>query len=84
MGAMYGTAPIPMLAIKGAFTLSNGMYCVCGPTPDGISVDVYKDKSRKELVSMQHGIIMSNADDPYSRESMEGLAALMESMIDEF
>ena len=80
MGAMYGKRPLHMLEIKGSFTLSNKMYCVYGKNEEGVCVDVYKDKTRKELVSMQHGIQSNHGDEL----NAEMLAHLMESMIDEF
>lgn len=44
MGAMYGKRPLPILAQKGYFTLSNGMFCVYGQMADeGLCVDVYVD-----------------------------------------
>lgn len=83
MGVMYGKRPLPLLAHKGYFTLSNGMYCVYGQMSDeGLCVDVYRDKSMKELVSMQHGIIVSG--NMPENETAITLRGLMESMIDEF
>lgn len=81
MGAMYGKRPLPILAQKGYFTLSNGMFCVYGQmTDEGLCVDVYRDRTMKELVSMQHGIISSEELDVRAND----LRMLMESMIDEF
>ena len=56
------------------------MYCVYGKNEEGVCVDVYRDKTRKELVSMQHGIQSNHGDEL----NAEMLAHLMESMIDEF
>lgn len=84
MGVMYGKRPLPILAHKGYFTLSNGMFCVYGQMADeGLCVDVYKDKAMKELVSMQHGIICSGESDGQAADA-DMLRMLMESMIDEF
>lgn len=81
MGAMYGKRPLPILAQKGYFTLSNGMFCVYGQMADeGLCVDVYRDRNMKELVSMQHGIISSEELNVRAND----LRMLMESMIDEF
>lgn len=85
MGAMYGKQPLPVLAFKGCFNLSNGMYCVFGKTTEGLCVDVYRDKSMKDLVSMQHGIITNLGTDENDYAQLgESLQMLMESMIDEF
>lgn len=83
MGEMYGKRPLPLPAQKGHFTLSNGMYCVYGEmTDEGLCVDVYQDKSMKELVSMQHGVeVFGNMPES---EKVNMLRGLMESMIDEF
>lgn len=78
MGAMYGKKPLNLLEIKGIFVLSNGMYCVYGQNTEGICVDVYKDETRKDLVSMQHGIVTNTG------LNANLLKDLMESMIDEF
>ena len=78
MGAMYGKRPLNMLEIKGTFVLSNGMYCVYGQNTEGVCVDVYKDHTRKYLVSMQHGIITNAGLDE------EMLKGLIETMIHEF
>lgn len=76
MGAMYGKRPLPILAQKGYFMLSNGMFCVYGQMADeGLCV--------KELVSMQHGIIYSEEPDVQA-DVADDLRMLMESMIDEF
>lgn len=84
MGAMYGKRPLPILAHKGYFTLSNGMFCVYGQMADeGLCVDVYRDKTMKELVSMQHGIIYSGEPDVQTIDA-DMFRMLMESMIDEF
>ena len=56
-----GTRPLNTLEIKASTTLSNGMYAVAGYIPeDGISVDVYKDKTTKDLIFMEHGMILSD------------------------
>lgn len=82
MGAMYGKKPLNLLEIKGTFVLSNGMYCVYGHNIEGICVDVYNDNTRKELVSMQHGIMtFGNTTANLNAEMLKGL---IESMIDEF
>lgn len=48
MGAMYGKRPLPILAQKGYFMLSNGMFCVYGQMADeGLCVDVYRDRTVK-------------------------------------
>lgn len=78
MAEMYGTKPLNMLETKGFFTLENGLYCVYGKNVDGISVDVYRDKKgvykTESLVSMQHGIRMSESiDDPEVGEHLKGL-----------
>lgn len=75
---MYGKKPLNLLEIKGIFVLSNGMYCVYGQNTEGICVDVYKDETRKDLVSMQHGIVTNTG------LNANLLKDLMESMIDEF
>ena len=57
MHNLYGNRKLNALEIKGAFTLSNGMYCVWGnPDDEGLSIDVYDDSSRKLLVGMEHNI----------------------------
>lgn len=59
----YGTRPLNIMEIKASTTLSNGMFAVCGVVPeDGISVDVYKDNTRKELIFMEHGITANTTD----------------------
>ena len=78
---MYGKRPLHLLEMKGNFTLSNKMYCVFGKNTEGICVDVYRNKTMKELVSMQHGIVTSNTE--YELDPTM-LNELMESMIDEF
>jgi hypothetical protein len=78
MGTMYGKKPLNLLEIKGVFVLSNGMYCVYGQNTKGICVDVYKDETRKDLISMQHGIVTNTG------LNANLLKDLMESMIDEF
>ena len=84
MGAMYGKRPLPILAQKGYFMLRNGMFCVYGQMADeGLCVDVYRDRTMKELVSMQHGIIYSEEPDVQA-DVADDLRMLMESMIDEF
>ena len=83
MKNMYGKRPLHLLEIKGSFTLSNGMYCVYGHNEEGCCVDVYKDNSKKELVSMQHGIEGSH-DLANLKESEDMLKGLIESMVDEF
>lgn len=56
MGAMYGKRPLPILAQKGYFMLSNGMFCVYGQMADeGLCVDVYQ-KCRK-APAFRHGDI---------------------------
>lgn len=83
MGAMHGKRPLPLPAQKGHFTLSNGMYCVYGQMADeGLCVDVYRDKSMKELVSMQHGVELMG--DMTEQQKVNMLRSLMESMLDEF
>ena len=80
MGAMYGKRPLHMLEIKGSFILSNKMYCVYGKNEEGVCVDVYRDKTRKELVSMQHGIQTNNNDELNATT----LKHFIESMSNEF
>lgn len=81
MGAMYGKCPLPIIAIKGHFYLSNGMYCVYGKSTEGLCADIYRDSSMKKLVSMQHGIT-TNVDNEV--EEIEMLKKLIESMVYEF
>lgn len=81
MGAMYGKYPLPIIAIKGHFSLSNGMYCVYGKSTEGLCVDVYRDSSMKKLVSMQHGITTNVENE---EEKIEMLKKLIESMAYEF
>lgn len=81
MAAMYGKKPLHLLEQKGGFTLSNNMYCVFGKNEEGICVDVYRDKTRKVLVSMQHGIVTGNTKNELDPTLLK---KLMESMIDEF
>lgn len=80
---MYGKKPLHPMEIKGAFVISNGMYCVYGHNNEGVCVDIYKDKTRHELVSMQHGI-MGSFDVSNLPASEELLKNLIESMSDEF
>lgn len=83
MGAMYGKTPLCALEIQGSFSLSNGMYCVYGKSEEGICVDVYRDSSRKELVSMLHGLQMYNTNGKLDAEMLQNaemLQTLMESI----
>jgi hypothetical protein len=58
------TRPLNALEIKASTTLSNGMYAVAGYIPlDGISMDVYKNKTMKDLIFMEHGMISSDETD---------------------
>ena len=88
MGAMYGEKPLVCLEIKGSFWIDNRrLFCVYGKSTEGVCVDVYRDESMKELVSMQHGIMYSGVDgdwDLETKEAKEGLYMLMESMAYEF
>ena len=81
MGAMYGKKPLHLLEQKGGFTLSNGMYCVFGKNDEGVCVDVYRDKTRRILVSMQHGITTGNTKNELDPTLLK---KLMESMVNEF
>lgn len=66
----YGKRPLEEDEIIQHTTLHNGMYAVCGISKikkDGVSIDVYKNPSKKELVFMEHGITISDrslAHDP--------------------
>lgn len=82
MAAMYGKNKLAESEIKGGFSLSNGMYCVYGKSDEGLCADVYEDKNKNKLVSMQHGIVGNIDDDDDGMEEM--LKLLMESMINEF
>ena len=53
----YGSRPLTEMEIKAETELSNGMYAVSGIVPeDGISIDVYADATKKDLIFMEHGI----------------------------
>ena len=53
----YGSRPLNTLEVKASKVLSNGMFAVVGNIPeDGVSVDVYNNKSKSELIFMEHGI----------------------------
>lgn len=53
----YGTRPLTAMEIKAETKLSNGMQAVLGIVPeDGISIDVYADATKKDLIFMEHGI----------------------------
>lgn len=53
----HGTRPLTAMEIKAETKLSNGMYAVSGIVPeDGISIDVYADATKKDLIFMEHGI----------------------------
>lgn len=53
----YGFRPLTEMEIKAETELSNGMYAVSGIVPeDGISIDVYADATKKDLIFMEHGI----------------------------
>lgn len=59
----YGTRPLNVMEIKASTTLKNGMFAVCGIVPeDGLSVDVYRDNTKKELIFMEHGFVTNNPD----------------------
>ena len=56
----YGTRPLTAMEIKAETELSNGMYAVSGVVPeDGISIDVYADATKKDLIFMEHGITVT-------------------------
>lgn len=56
----YGTRPLTAMEIKAETKLSNGMYAVSGIVPeDGISIDVYADATKKDLIFMEHGITVT-------------------------
>lgn len=58
-----GTRPLYESEIDSRETLSNGMYAVVGYIPaDGISVDVYEDETMKNLIFMEHRILLSDND----------------------
>lgn len=68
MHNLYGNRRLNVLEIKGAFTLSNGMYCEWGESADeGLSVDIYDDKTKALLVGMEHGIYGTGGIKPSSR-----------------
>ena len=52
------------------------------PERPGLCVDVYRDKSMKELVSVQHGVELMG--DMTEQQKVNMLRGLMESMLDEF
>ena len=53
----YGTRPLTAMEIKTETRLYNGMYAVLGIVPeDGISIDVYLDATKKDLIFMEHGL----------------------------
>ncbi|MGN0242402.1 MAG: hypothetical protein ACI4CS_11990 [Candidatus Weimeria sp.] len=61
----YGTRALKQEEIITSAALPNGMFAAIGVIPgekDGISVDVYYDKDRKNLVFMEHGITAYNMD----------------------
>ena len=79
MHNLYGKRKLLESEIRGAFMLSNGMFCVWGePDDEGTSVDIYEDKTKKLLVGMEHGIVSAGAP------SEEALHMLMEGLIKEF
>lgn len=78
MAHMNGTTILENRDIKGDFVLSNRMYCVWGYHPeDGLSVDVYEDALRDNLIAMEHNIQGEGA-------SSLVLKGFIEGMIDEF
>lgn len=80
MHNLYGKRRLNALEIKGAFTLSNGMYCEWGESVDeGLSVDIYDDATKKLLIGMEHGIHLLGDFEPDSRS----LAGFIESFADE-
>lgn len=51
-----GTAPLKRKEIRKSATLTNGMYAVLGISKkDGVSADVYRDRTMRNLVFMEHG-----------------------------
>lgn len=86
MHNLYGNRRLNALEIKGAFTLSNGMYCEWGESDDeGLSVDIYDDKTKALLIGMEHGICGAGCIKPSSRTLkpfIEGFAyELEDSMV---
>ena len=76
MHNLYGKRKLNPMEIQGSFTLSNGMFCLWGkPSDEGISVDIYDDKSKKLLIGMEHGIRCSG------EPNNEILKMLMESFL---
>lgn len=56
----YGTESLKKKEIRKSATLKNGMYAVLGISKkDGVSADVYEDKSMKKLIFMEHGYTVS-------------------------
>lgn len=81
--------PLNIMEQKGNFTLSNGLFCVYGISQrDNVSVDIYKDKTKKNLISMQHNIVVSPGTIVAYEEDPSTLGwclkSLMESKINEF
>jgi hypothetical protein len=78
MHNLYGKRKLNALEIKGSFTLKNGIFCVWGnPTDEGLSVDIYDDKSKKLLIGLEHGIIAN------CEGNSELLCSLIEDMSDD-
>ena len=83
MHNLYGKRKLLEPEIKGSFMLSNGMFCVWGePEDEGISVDIYDDKTKQLLIGMEHGIACySQTSGPKDRT--ESLRMLIESFQDD-
>lgn len=68
MHNLYGNRKLNALEVEGSFVLSNGMYCEWGRSVDeGLSVDIYDDKTKALLVGMEHGIYGTGGIKPSSR-----------------
>lgn len=67
----YGTKPLNAFEIK--FTGQIGKYYyVAGENVDGLGVDVYADPNRRNLLFMEHSIIMfGNLDDKTMKAHFE-------------
>ncbi len=83
MHNLYGKRKLLEPEIKGSFTLSNGMFCVWGePEDEGISVDIYDDKTKQLLIGMEHGIACYSKATTI-KERTEGLQMFIESLQDD-
>lgn len=74
--------PLAKSQIDGWFYLGNGMYGVYGVTPRGVNIDIYKDKSMKDLVSARRNIASLDINSvPLTAKDAKNLKVFAEHMI---